>query len=438
MVPRSIDVIVALLLSAQAPAGAAVVAPWQRDAGGAARREEQVADTLRLAEALMLAREANPSLQAAWLRADAALARVPQAGALPDPLLSFGFMNRPVQDVGRTDQPMTMNAVTLSQRFPWPGKLGFSEERADHLAQAEQLEAEELERQLLARVKSVYYELAYMDRALLIMGETRELLRDFLQVSSSRYAVGAGLQQDVLQAQVAVAQMTEDITVVEQKRLAMTARLNALLGRDATDPVGALDLLAAGAELPTVEKLMELAVERRPALRAARRQVQAAEAGYRAARRALYPDLTVSVGYGQRPQFDDFTTLTFGISIPVFAGSRQMPLRREMQAVQRMEEARELDLYNETFAQLAELRAQAERARSLSNLYVTSVLPQARAAVESALSAYRVGRVDYATLVMNEMTVNRYQIESVRLTAEYHRAVAQVEALVGATLGGER
>lgn len=438
MVPRSIDVIVALLLSAQAPAGAAAVAPWQRDAGGAARREEQVADTLRLAEALMLAREANPSLQAAWLRADAALARVPQAGALPDPLLSFGFMNRPVQDVGRTDQPMTMNAVTLSQRFPWPGKLGFSEERADHLAQAEQLEAEELERQLLARVKSVYYELAYMDRALLIMGETRELLRDFLQVSSSRYAVGAGLQQDVLQAQVAVAQMTEDITVVEQKRLAMTARLNALLGRDATDPVGALDLLAAGAELPTVEKLMELAVERRPALRAARRQVQAAEAGYRAARRALYPDLTVSVGYGQRPQFDDFTTLTFGISIPVFAGSRQMPLRREMQAVQRMEEARELDLYNETFAQLAELRAQAERARSLSNLYVTSVLPQARAAVESALSAYRVGRVDYATLVMNEMTVNRYQIESVRLTAEYHRAVAQVEALVGATLGGER
>ncbi|UCC48207.1 MAG: TolC family protein [Gemmatimonadota bacterium] len=201
----------------------------------------------------------------------------------------------------------------------------------------------------------------------------------------------------------------------------------------------ARDLLAEGLiseqETEQLEARLSTAEARVERFRA---QVQAAEAGYRAARRALYPDLTVSVGYGQRPQFDDFTTLTFGISIPVFAGSRQMPLRREMQAVQRMEEARELDLYNETFAQLAELRAQAERARSLSNLYVTSVLPQARAAVESALSAYRVGRVDYATLVMNEMTVNRYQIESVRLTAEYHRAVAQVEALVGATLGGER
>lgn len=106
--------------------------------------------------------------------------------------------------------------------------------------------------------------------------------------------------------------------------------------------------------------------------------------------------------------------------------------------MQSMEEARELDLYNETFAELTELRAQAERARNLSRLYASSVLPQARSAVESSLSAYQVGEVDYMTLVANEMTVNRYQIENVRLTAEYHQAVAQVEALVGGALGGER
>ncbi len=64
------------------------------------------------------------------------------------------------------------------------------------------------------------------------------------------------------------------------------------------------------------------------------------------------------------------------------------------------------------------------------------MLPQARAAVESALSAYRVGRVDYMTLVANEMTVNRYEIETVRLAADYHRALAELEALVGTELGG--
>jgi len=107
-----------------------------------------------------------------------------------------------------------------------------------------------------------------------------------------------------------------------------------------------------------------------------------------------------------------------------------------MQAIQVMEEARERDLYNETFATLAELRAEAERARSLSGLYGGSILPQARAAVESALSAYRVGEVDYMTLLANEMTVNRYRIESVRLIAEYQNAVARVEAIIGGSLEG--
>jgi outer membrane protein TolC len=395
-------------------------------------------DTLRLADALELVRRANPSLQAARLRVDAARERVPQAGAWSDPVLSFGFMNRPISDLGSTAQPMTMNTIGLTQMVPWPGKLGFSEDRAGYLAQADSLDAEEIERDLVARVTSLYYRLAYMDRALGIMEETRDLLRDFFEVSSARYAVGAGLQQDVLQAQVSVAQMTEDITVMEQDRLAMAARLNALLGRMATVPVGQLELPAAESELPAVDQLMALAAEQRPALRAAQQRVLAAEAGYRAARRQLYPDIMVNLSYGARPQFDDFVTLMFGIRIPLFAGSRALPERREMEALQRVQEAEALDLYNDTFARLAELRAQAERARNLSRLYATSILPQAEAAVESALSAYRVGRIDYTTLVVNEMTVNRYQIESVRLIAEYHRAVAQVEALVGAPLGEDR
>ena len=89
------------------------------------------------------------------------------------------------------------------------------------------------------------------------------------------------------------------------------------------------------------------------------------------------------------------------------------------------------NLYNETFAELTEARADAERARELAALYSTSILPQARAAVEAALSAYRVGRVNYMTLVESEMTVNRYEIELVRLGAQYQQATARIEALLG-------
>ncbi|MCH7473563.1 MAG: TolC family protein [Gemmatimonadetes bacterium] len=397
---------------------------------------QQARDTLALSQALEIARTTNPALQAVRLNADASAERIAPAGALPDPQLSFGLRNHSL-DLG-TGQMMAMNSVQLVQRFPWPGKLGFAEQQARSLAAAARWESEESEAALLARVKTMYYRLAFMDRALEVMANTRHLLREFHEVSLALYAVGTGLQQDVLQAQVAIARMTEDITVMSQNRVAMTARFNALLGRPATVEVGALQLPRPGSRLAPVDSLMGIAVEQRPALHAARARAEAAESGYRAARRAVYPDFAVTLGYSQRPQFEDLVTIMVGVSIPLWAGSRQMPLRREMAAVQAMEEAKELDLYNETFAQLGELAADVHRARTLAQMYTTSVLPQAQAAVESALSAYRVGAVDYMTLVQNELTVNRYEIERIRLTAEYHQALAQVEALVGVPLGGER
>jgi outer membrane protein TolC len=394
----------------------------------------QAPDTLRLAEVVAEARQANPMLQAARYAADAAGERVPQAGALPDPMLTLGLRNRPLDGFG-ADERMTMNSIGGSQRFPWPGKLGFSEERADHLALASELEADELEAALLARVTAVYYRLAFMDRALDIMDATRNLLRDLLEVTNAKYSVGTGLQQDVLQAQVAIARMTADITVVQQNRVAAAARLNALLGRPATVSVGTLELPQPADVPPTVQGLIRVAAENRPAIRAAGERVLAAEAGYRAARRDVYPDFTVGLGYGQRPQFDDMATIEIGISLPLWAGSRQLPRRREMQAMQSMEEARALDLHNETFARLTELRASAVRARDLSRLYETSIVPQARAAVESSLSAYRVGGVDYMTLLSNQMTVNQFEIERVRLAAEYHESIAEIEALTGTKTG---
>jgi outer membrane protein TolC len=395
----------------------------------------QAPDTLRLVDAVAAARSANPMLQAARLGADAAAERVSQAGALPDPQLEFGLVNRMLPNFG-AGEPMTMNELRLTQMLPWPGKLGFGKRRAEHLARAGAFEAVDAEVRLVSRVKSVYAEVAYIDRAIAIMEQTRGLLRDFFQVSQAMYSVGEGLQQDVLQAQVAVARMTEDIVVMQQERVAMAARLNALMGRGPGDVVGPLELGAPGAALPGVDSLMARAAAERPALQAAHERVRAAEAGYRAARRELYPDFMVQLAYGQRPQFDDMATVMVGITIPLWAGARQLPMRREMAAMRDGEDAMARDLYNETFAELTERRAQAERARSLAALYESSILPQARAAVEAAMSAYRVGRVNYMTLVESEMMVNRYEIELVRLAAAYQQAAAEIEALVGGEGGG--
>ena len=392
-------------------------------------------DTLYVADALRMALAGNPMLRAARFSATAAAQRVGPAGALPDPQLQLGLMNRMASEFGSTDDPMTMNQLQLMQMLPWPGKLGNARRAARHGAAAAVADADEQARMLAADVLMAYFEAAYADRALAVMERTRGLLRDFLTVATTMYGVGTGVQQDVLRAQVEVARMGEEITRMAQMRIAAAARLNARLGREATSPVAALELPDEPPDdLPPADSLIAWALASRPALRAGAERVAAAEASLRAARREILPDFQFGAQLQRRPAFPDMVSFMVGVNLPVFAGAKQIPMRREMAAMRDMSEADLLNLRNETIARIVETRARAAQDRSLGRLYRGSILPQARSAVQSALAGYRVGRVTFMQLLDNQMTVNRYETESYRLLADYHQAVGELEAVVGRPL----
>ena len=389
-------------------------------------------DTLRLVTAVRLALDSNPMLRAVRAGAMAAGERVGPAGALPDPRLELALMNREAGDFGSTMDPMTMNQLQLTQMLPWPGKLGGARRAAEHGAAAAAADAAEQERMLAARVRMAYLETAYADRAVEVMDRTRGLLRDLLEVSTAMYAVGDAAQQDVLRAQVEVARMSEEITRMGQMRVAAAARLNALLGREAPSPIPGLELpdWPAG-DLAPLDSLVAWALAGRPALVARTERVAAAEASFGAARRELYPDFELGVAYQRRPLYPDMVSLMVGVNVPLFAGARQLPLRREAAAMRDMAGAELADLRSETVAQIVELRARAVRDRNLGQLYRGSILPQAHAAVGAALAGYRVGRIPFMQVVDNQMTVNRYETEAYRLLADYHQTAGELEALVG-------
>jgi outer membrane protein TolC len=327
---------------------------------------------------------------------------------------------------------MTMNQLQVMQMVPWPGKLGRARAAARHVAAAQGASADEQERMLAARVRMAYYDVAYADRALSVMRRTLEALRNFRDVATQMYATGTGMQQDALRAQVEVARMSEDLARMEQERLAGALRLNALLGRGATSTVGALELPdSSPGTLRSVDTLIAWAEGGRPALAAGRERVAAAEASLAEARLEILPDLRLGFAYQQRPAFPAMVSVMVGVNVPLFAGARQLAARREMAATRDMSQAELLDLQNETNAQVVELRARAEQDRNLVRLYRTSVLPQAHAAVDAALAGYRVGRVTFMQLVDDQMTVNRYETESYRLTADYQQALGELQALVG-------
>ena len=77
----------------------------------------------KLDEYLQTAAQNNPGLKVKFNEYMAALERVPQAGALPDPTVAFGYFVQPIE----TRLGPQQAKISAMQMFPWFGTLSARE-----------------------------------------------------------------------------------------------------------------------------------------------------------------------------------------------------------------------------------------------------------------------------------------------------------------------
>lgn len=403
-------------------------------------------DQLRLGELYETARLSNPGLSAARARADAARARVTSARLPADPELELAFMNRELP--GLAPMPgVGMTQLTLMQMVPVAGQLGLKGSIARSQATAAAELAGEAEWEVRSAVAMAFYDLYAANRQIAVTREALRLLEDIRLTAESMYRVGEGRQADVLRAQVQIAREAEDTLRMVAMRDAMAARLEALLGVPGAE--AAVDRRALLIRLPMLPlfplsvpqlaSLQERALAGRRMLKAGEAEASAGATSVRLAKREIWPDLRIGVAYAQGPAFtamDEPTStqrmgsLMLGASVPIFARGRQLAMRKEATAMERMALFDLANMRADTRARVAAAHADLERARRLQQLYRTTVLPQAAATVQSALSAYRVGTVDFMTLLDGQMLVTNYRRDLVMLEAEEGKAWAELEMLL--------
>jgi outer membrane protein TolC len=395
------------------------------------------ASTVTLAELLDLARARSPRLHAATAAVDAARSREASAGLPPDPVLTVGAMNLSVPGFS-ADMPTSMApAIEAMQMLPFPGKLGLRARIAEQETSVAATEAGEAWWGVRTDVATAFYELYAVDRRIEAMRETLGLLGDSERIARAMYAAGTGRQSDVLRAGVELARMQADLERMEAMRTAAAARLNALLDRPTETPVPAPAFPPLPLDLPDRDTLRAWAEASRPLLEGSRLRVDQARTRSALARKEIWPDLSIGVQYGQRRHemgTERMAGAMVGFSVPIFAARRQLRMREEAAAMERMAIADLAERRAAVDARITELVADLERTRTLIELYRGEVLPQADANVEAALAAYRAGTVDFLTLIDAQMSRNAYLQELHALMAEYGIAAAELEMTVGREL----
>jgi cobalt-zinc-cadmium efflux system outer membrane protein len=403
---------------------------------GLIQAEELILDSL-----IARASRVNPDLNAAKLLYQALEAKIPQAGSLPDPMLKATVSNLPTDSWELDRTPMSGVELMITQTFPFPGKLGLQKNAARSAAGKAKKEYESARDFVVAELKTNYYQLYLLEKSIQITRKNKSLLQDFAEIASTRYSVGSGLQQDVLKAQVEVSRMTDALISLEEKKKISRAKINVLLDRDPQDSLGSLQDLIFGELGLTEKELQKMALDLNPALQGMDFMVNAAESSYRLAQKQYLPDFTLSVSYRLREEVQmdpvrgvDFFSASAGINIPLYFWSKQKKQIQEKKLDWESAGEKYASMRNTTKLAVSGLFYSLDRYREEVQLYSTSILPQARQSLESARSGYQVGKVDFMTLLNNQVTLYNYEIAYHQAISSYFMTIAKLEEMVGKPL----
>jgi outer membrane protein TolC len=132
------------------------------------------------------------------------------------------------------------------------------------------------------------------------------------------------------------------------------------------------------------------------------------------------------------PGYDMFNA-SVSFNLPL-QHERRSAMVAESEASRQMA-AEELNMARNSVRQaIADLLAQMERDRKMASLYRDGILPQAGAAVESALSAYRAGKGEFMQVLDSRMALFNIERDYYKAVAEHEMELARLEATVGAPL----
>lgn len=401
-----------------------------------AAQEGIVPSTPALDSHLAEASRSNPSLAGTREQHIAARERISQAGAWMDPKLGLGVMNMPADNPLKLNrEPMTGIWTNVGQSIPLTGKYRSRRNAASAIADATGARVALRANAVANTVRSAWFDWAYLRAATATVDTTIRLVDELLVITRTKYETGRGLQQDLLRLQTERSRLESRRVELLQKARNAGRRFAIELGRDPQDapaPPDSLPVMFSALD----ETVLFQQLQRTPSVEMARHALRASAARVTLAQQMWWPELMVGAGYGVRRDADngmgrpDFITVTAGVTLPIFGGAKQGAAVEEAVAekrsAQRQLRSAELDAGNRLASLLDEDRRQADQIQ----LYDEGVLPQARAALASATSAYSVGKVDVEALIAAERELIDSRLERLAHLRDRAKVRARVAELV--------
>jgi cobalt-zinc-cadmium efflux system outer membrane protein len=389
------------------------------------------ASTLKLADVLARAQEANPEIEAFHQRAAAMRAVPAQVSAWDDPTVRWEAWNIP--DSWQVDQAET-NIFWLGQKVPWPGKRTVAGRVAEHEAAAAEHDVRTARLDLATMVTRAYYDLWLADEQRDILARDTSVVEQIARTIEQKYAVGTATQADALRIQVELTHRTTETATAALAIETAAAELNALLSQPPDTPLGVPENPPMLAPRASLETLTAAALDQRPELAAQRAAVASERSGVELARLSRRPDFEFSVGRFVNYQRNDGFGAMAQVNVPLVYGAKYDAAVSEAGAKLVAAEAELRRRQDRVRRDVAQAYVRVRTAALQHDLARATHVPQAEQALHVTEAAYQAGTTDFVSLLDALRNIETIHLQHAAAMAELGKATADLERAIGGEL----
>lgn len=366
----------------------------------------------------------NPRLVRIYREYQAAAARSQHIDKLPDPKLGANIFGDPIETAAGSQQAN----MTISQTFPWLGKLNAQQQQACFEAFAIRAEYAAERLRVISGVRVSWYRLYVIDKQIGTAKANQELLKSLIDVANARIATGKASPGDVLLGTLELSKLEERLLSYRKQRRAVEADINRLVGRSVTLPINSPKQLPVQRIELDSDGVHQIALRSQPEIEAARLRTQAARWGIEVARLSRRPEFMLSASYfftdGNRPATpvvnvgEDPWAVGVQVSIPLWQ-KKYDALSNEARWKHQAANATVSDLADRYDVLILDLVTEAERAMETARLYEKTILPQAQQTLAADQESYSNGNVEFDRVIRDYRNL-------LTLELGYHQAIGEL------------
>lgn len=426
---------------------------------------EEKTELLTLEKAVALALERNPEILVALSELDELEGKITEvrSGAFPqvtfqgyglrmrDPSIlnssSFDDVPKEFKDalVPRANNMFNMG-INVKQPIYNAGKVRTALQLAQESLGEKRFSRDAVLQQLTFKVFQAFNDLLLAQANLEVVRDTQKQRKEHLEQARARFQNGVATEIDVLRSQVSVANLEPDLIRSENRIRLAKAAINNLIVADLEAPVridGALEYRPW--PVGTLEEIQKHALDQRPEVHAAQKQLQQAKlmTSLANAENKISVDMEGQWGYSVRqPQKffnNDFSSwnLTVNFKLPVFDSGKKSGLVRQASARVRTAEQRLAQLENNVRLEIKQAYDDMRSAAEAINAAKLSV-GQAEKVFSMMQSNYQYGAATTLDVTDSQTALSLARNSKVGATYEYEIAKARLRlASGGPVLDGE-